>query len=108
MSQSQAWKALERKAAKKLGGVRNKRGADFSKTAPDVEHPLFAVECKKRKALPALLRKGLEQAARYSKKPPLLVLEERFKKTSLVVLKLNDFCDLFGPLHDNREEEAAP
>lgn len=92
---SQAWKNAERQAAKALGGKRNQRGADFSQSLPDVEHPLFSVECKYRKTLPRLLRLGLEQARRYDgKKPPLLIVKERHQKGALVVLRLSDFVDL--------------
>jgi hypothetical protein len=103
---SHAWKDLERIVAKKLGGTRNTRGADFSRSLPDVQHALFSVECKYRKALPQLLRLGLEQAAGYDiKKPPLLVIKERYKHGALVVLKLADFEDLFGKLHPREGDD---
>jgi hypothetical protein len=94
-----AWKRAERQAARALGGKRNSRGGDFSQSMPDVEHPLFSIECKYRKTLPRLLRLGLEQAARYdASKPPLLVVKERQQRGALVVLRLADFADLLGPL----------
>ena len=97
---SAAWKNAGRSAAKALGGVRNLRGGDFSRSLPDIEHPLFSVEVKHRNLLPRLLRLGLEQAARYDRsKPPLLVVKERYQRGALVVLRLSDFTDLFGPLH---------
>lgn len=96
---SAAWKNAERSSAQALGGTRNKRGADFSKSMPDIEHPLFSVECKYRKLLPRLLRLGLEQAQRYdSQKPPLLIIKERYQRGALVVMRLDDFVDLVGPL----------
>lgn len=96
---STAWKNAERLAARALGGKRNQRGADFSQSLPDVEHPLFAIECKYRKTLPRLFRLGLEQAARYdSSKPPLLIVKERYQRGALVVMRLADFTDLVGPL----------
>src|SRR5262245_42700473 len=104
---SAAWKEAERRAARKLGGVRNKRGDDFSKAAADVSHPLFTVEVKKRKKCPQLWREGLAQAQRYDKKkPPLLVIHEHNSKTDLVCLKLKDFVDLFGPLQNHNTEEG--
>lgn len=104
---STAWKNAERQAAKLLGGTRNQRGADFSKSMPDVEHPLFSVECKYRKTLPRLLRLGLEQAARYDHtKPPLLVVKERYQKGALVVMRLADFTDLVGSLQSTEEGQA--
>lgn len=105
---SSAWKATERLAAKVLGGTRNKRGADFSKSAADVEHPLFAVEVKYRKALPHLLRLGLAQAAAYDpRKPPLLVVKQRAQRGALVVLRLADFEDLFGKLRATGPTEGG-
>lgn len=102
-----AWKNAERHVARSLGGKRNQRGADFSKSMPDVEHALFSVECKYRKTLPRLLRLGLEQAARYDQsKPPLLVVKERYQKGALVVLKLADFVNLFGPLTEPAPVES--
>ncbi len=44
--QSQAWKDLERKVARVLGGKRNYRGANFSESREDVTHPIFSPECK--------------------------------------------------------------
>jgi len=102
---SAAWKNAERQAAKALGGIRNKRGADFSQSAPDIEHALFSVECKYRKKLPQLLRQGLEQAGAYDRhKPPLLVIKQRGMRGALVVLTLADFEDLFGKLQGGENE----
>jgi hypothetical protein len=96
---SHAWKDLERTVAGALGGKRMHRGGNFSESKPDVEHPLFSVECKFRKLLPRLLRLGLEQAGQYdSAKPPLLVIKEKYASDALVVLRLKDFEDLFGKL----------
>jgi hypothetical protein len=98
------WKHAEKQAAQALGGTRNQRGKDFSESMPDVEHPLFAVEVKYRKALPRLLRLGLEQAARYNnKKPPLPVVKERHQRGALVVMRLADFVDLMGPLRKSTD-----
>lgn len=49
--QSQAWKALERLAAKELGGKRVMRGSDFSVSDVDVkieDFPHLRVDCKYR------------------------------------------------------------
>lgn len=96
---STAWKDLERTTAKALGGTRNSRGGDFGKSAPDVEHSLFTIETKYRKTLPVFLTRGIAQARSYSKtKTPLLVLKERGKKDTLVVMSLKDFVDYLGEL----------
>lgn len=102
---STPWKAAERQAAKLLGGKRNARGKDFSQSMPDVEHPLFSTEVKYRKALPRLLRLGLEQAARYdSKKPALLIVKQKYQHGALAVMRLSDLVDLLGPLQSPQPE----
>jgi hypothetical protein len=99
------WKQAERQTAKVLGGKRNSRGADFSKSAAEVEHALFSVECKYRKQLPKLLRQGLEQAQQYDRsKPPLLVVKEKGMHGALVVMKLGDFVDIVKPMRCEEEE----
>lgn len=101
---SSAWKRAEKRAAQVLGGRRNQRGGDFSQSLPDVEHEKFSVEVKYRKVLPRLLRLGLEQAARYGgEKPPLLVIKERYQRGALVVMRLDDFADLLGPIRGEAE-----
>jgi hypothetical protein len=96
---SAAWKSAERSVAKALGGARTLRGADFGKSLPDIDHPLFSVEVKYRARLPFLLRRGLEQAAQYdTQKPPLLVLKQKQQRGAYVVMHLADFMGLFGPL----------
>lgn len=98
MSAWPAWKRHEKKVAMLLHGRRHSRGNNYAEEAGDVEHPLFSVECKYRKKLPALLLQGLSQARRYSSKPPLLVLKEQGRQSELVVMSLADFVDLFGAL----------
>lgn len=62
--------ALEQRTAEVLG-TRRVRRAHFGEIAPDVEPVRLAcgltlsVECKKRKALPALLRDAIAQARKY-------------------------------------------
>ena len=43
-----AWKDLERTTAEISGGIRLCRGANFSKSSPEVDHPIFIFECKYR------------------------------------------------------------
>ena len=95
-----AWKDLERKTAKQLGGQRVHRGDDFGESKGDVDHPLLSIECKYRKKLSAFLKDGIRQAKSYDttgEKVPLLVLRARYQRP-LVVLELSDFEDLFGSL----------
>lgn len=93
------WKQLERDAATALGGQRNSRGDDFSRSDCDVSHPLFSIECKYRKSLPKLLTEALAQAKRYNhKKVPIAVLKERGQRGAIVALSLADFQDLLGKI----------
>jgi hypothetical protein len=101
MRQSQAWKNLERTVAKKLGGTRVLRGADFSvsmgdiKATPGTLSELFTVECKYRKTIPALIRDGLSQAKEYdSTRLPLLVVKQRGMKGEVACLFLDDLVSL--------------
>lgn len=85
------WKRHERRTAKKLGGERNKRGADFSQSLPDVDQDMFTIECKYRKKLSGFLIDGLKQAKGYDKeKIPLLVLKQKNMRGELVVMRLDD------------------
>lgn len=100
-----AWKSLERKTAKTLGGKRNSRGGDFGQSASDVSHDVFSIEAKYRAKLPRLLRLGLEQAEKYdSAKVPVLVIKEKYQHGALVVMKMKDFRALFGHLPEQSEE----
>lgn len=92
-----AWKDLERKVAKELGGKRVLRGADFSDSAPDVEHHEWAIECKSRKTLPKLMTEGLKQAKGYHQhKTPILICKEKHKKGEIVCMYLEDFKRWLG------------
>lgn len=97
---SNSWKQLERTAAKLLGGKRVTRGADFSKSMPDVDHDLFQIECKYRKNGFKSLYDYLEQAKGYdpkSLKLPLVVIQQK-GKAPLAVLSLKHFGGLQGTL----------
>ena len=55
----QSWKVEERRIAAALGTVRNPSNGRVN---ADISTPRFAIECKKRKALPLWLRKAVLQA----------------------------------------------
>ena len=55
----QSWKREERTIAAALGGHRNPNNG---RAQSDVTAPRFAVECKKRRSLPAWLLRAAEQA----------------------------------------------
>lgn len=94
------WKRHERQTAKILGGKRLSRGMDFSKSLPDVEHPLLSIECKYRAKISSFLKDGIKQAMKYNPdKIPCLVLKEKGMKGGLILLRLSDFQDLFGEVN---------
>lgn len=88
------WKALERRIARQLGG---KRVGNTGRSTPDIESEWLIVECKQRESLPRWLVEALAQARGYAseEKLPILVLHERGRHDSLVVMALSDFCDFF-------------
>jgi hypothetical protein len=91
---SSAWKDHERAVAKALGGTRS---PNTGKGSPDIEHPLWSIECKYRKQIPLLVTEGLAQARRYDDvKTPLLVLKEKNKKGAIVCMDIKDFVDWHG------------
>ncbi len=97
------WKRHERNIAKKIGGRRVLRGADFSKSAPDIEHHYFSVECKYRKKISGFLEKGLKEAEKYStEKIPILVIQEKFRKRQIVVMWFDDFL---RTINDAKEKD---
>ena len=93
------WKRHERKTAAALGGKRLSRGVDFSQSMPDVEHPRLSIECKYRAKISGFLKDGLRQAeGYYPDKIPVLVLKEKHMRGELVIIRLQDFQDLFGEI----------
>lgn len=98
---SAQWKALERTAAKRLGGTRIIRGNDFSQPLLDVEHPIYAIDCKWRTSLTTVRwyeKLVLDNKKIYPKqgKIPLLVLKEKNMRGELVVLSMDDFLKMIN------------
>jgi len=94
--QSQSWKALERTAARKLGGERLSRGNNFSESMLDVEHPWLAIDAKWRSSLATAkwfkkLIKDNEKIYGKERKVPILVIKEKNMRGELVVITLDDF-----------------
>lgn len=93
-----AWKDLERRVAKLLGGVRV--GCTGAATADVLVGDWLAVECKYRTKLPDWLRGALSQVEGCAGggRLPIVVLFERGRRTgdSLVVMRLSAFEDWFG------------
>ncbi len=95
---SVAWKNLERKIAKKLGGKRITRGGDFSVSDLDVEHPHFSIEAKYRQKWSFIKHydKLIADTKRLYKenKVPLLIVKKAKRHGEFVILSLDDFIDL--------------
>lgn len=75
---SQAWKSLEREAAKLMGGTRVSRGSDFSASDVDVkvsDLPFLRVDCKYRKshAHHSLVEEIQEKYCKRSEDVPVLI-----------------------------------
>ena len=89
-------KENERYLAKRFGG---RRLGTMGKI--DVEIPGFAVECKERKSIPALIKSGLNQAMANringEKQIPLLHLHEQSagRKTDMIVMLIDDWAKMY-------------
>lgn len=98
MSAAAAWKALERRTAKKLRGVRLWR-PDFSDSIPDGESERFVwdAKCYQRHAAISLWVEAWKKYAGYAKGRPLLLVlfaRERRGAGDFVLLRMDDFLTL--------------
>jgi hypothetical protein len=94
------WKAAERRVAEDLGG-RRIPVTGIDRHGADVVTPLFHVQVKLRKALPAWLwewLEGIRNDANPQGKVGIVVLKKPRQKDTdgLVVMSYADFCDLHG------------
>lgn len=94
------WKARERRAAARLGGMRlpvSGRGKD----EPDAETPLLCIQSKHGRSRPSYLREwlaGICRVAAERQKVGIVIwstMRERDDE-ALVILRLRDFEDLHG------------
>jgi len=93
------WKKCERAIARRLGG---QRVGPTGRGGPDVVTDWCSVEVKTRKTLPAWLKEAVHQAVAgaWGDRLPLVVLHQKGQRHDgdLVVLRLRDFEDWYGPL----------
>lgn len=93
-----AWKDLERRVAKLLGGHRV--GNTGTATADVLVGDWLACECKYRTSLPKWLKHADQQVrtAAGDTRLPITILFEHGRRTgdSLVLLRLSDFEEWFG------------
>jgi len=94
------FKTHERKTAAALGGKRNVGGKGAF--AVDVVHSCFSIECKTRKTLPGWLTHGMAQARRAAtaEQLPIVVLHRHGEHyvNDVVLIRMSDFIDWFGPV----------
>lgn len=93
-----AWKSLERRVAKLLGGVRT--GNTGTACADVLVGDWLAVECKYKAQLPQWLKHADDQvqAAAGDTRLGMVVLFEKGRRTgdSLCLMRLSDFEEWFG------------
>jgi hypothetical protein len=94
------WKAAERRVAEDLGG-RRIPVTGIDRHGADVVTPMFHIQVKLRKALPAWLwewLEGIRNDANPHGKVGIVVLKKPRQKDTdgLVVMSYSDFCDLHG------------
>ncbi len=92
-ARSSSWKAEERRVARLLGGSR--RGPSGRETE-DVSHPLFSVEVKQRRDIPAWFLAAIQQARDNAPadKIPLVVLHKAATRERVVCLSMAAFLAL--------------
>jgi len=105
-----AWKDLEKTAARKLGGIRLERGNDWSQSILDVEHPVWAVDCKHRTSMAVVtwFKKLLSDNAKIypgENKIPILILKKKGMRGELVVIDLDTFLRIIKDEYLKKQEE---
>lgn len=104
------WKRTERVIATRLGGRRVPITGRARGDAPDIQHPVYAVEVKSRKTLPAWLRTAMAQAiaAQRGAQLPVVILHETgtLHADDLVLVRFADFTDWNGRLVQPNTEAA--
>ena len=103
------WKKTERAIASIIGGQRVPVTGRQRGDVPDVAHPWLSIECKHRSTIPAWLTQAIAQAraAARGDQLPIVVLHQHgaAHASDLVVMRLSDFCDSFGPCGAEAAEE---
>ena len=103
MTQSQAWKACERKIARITGGKRVVSDKGVHSGAEDVNHPVFSIEAKHGKGVvSAFIRKAYEQAIKNAPdgKIPLVVLHPTLSKHYYAFIDLVDLVELLREMEN--------
>lgn len=110
MTARSSWKRTEREVARRLGGRRVPVSGRQRGDVPDVEHPLWSVEVKHWAQLPARVLDAMSQAIAASRgdQVPIAVLHQAGEEhgSDLVVIRLDDFVELYGPLPNRTTREV--
>ncbi len=95
MAHTSAWKDVERRTAAALGG---KRLGATGAANPDVIAGDLCIECKHRASLPTWLTEALAKVRTQAGRGRLglVVLHERGKRDSLLVMAMSDFVARYG------------
>ncbi len=95
-----AWKRTERAIAERLGGQRVPVSGRQRGDAPDIAHDRLALECKRRRSVPAWLLEAMAQAeaaARPGQLPvPIIHRHGGQHANDLAVLRLSDLAALLA------------
>lgn len=93
---ARTWKSYEYRIAKMFGGTRNPlSGMNSKHTAADMIHPRLFLECKMRARVPFMKTfTQTKQLAQKEGKMPMVVFKEKFLKTSIIMMDLDDFMQL--------------
>jgi len=100
-----AWKAFERRVAKKTGGERIPVADRRSHL--DVLHPLLGIECKYRRTVSKFLKEALEQAKAGSEEEsliPVVVLGEKYQSDMYAFMDLDHLLKLLEIMKTLLEE----
>lgn len=94
-----AWKAFERRVAKFFNALRVPVTGRQRGSAPDIEHDVYAIECKYRKTLPEWQKDAMRQAEASvrGEQIPIVVMGEKGAKTgdAFVMIRLGVFREWF-------------
>jgi len=113
-----SWKAEERALAAILGGERVPVSGRTRGWAPDVKHPIYAIEVKSRKSQLVLIQEMMDQAVKASAwsvrrdegaRVPLGIyhVQGTHYDSSLVFMRLKDFMEITGHSAVERARQLA-
>jgi len=93
---ARTWKSYEYRIAKLFGGTRNPlSGMNSKHTAADMIHPSIFLECKMRARIPFMKTfTDTKKSAKKEGKMPIVVFKEKYLKTSIIMMDLDDFMKL--------------